>query len=359
MASPDRSIRPRLGSTASPCQSPSLPDDLLKEIFLRISSPVDLARASAACVTFRRLIADPSFIRRYRSLHPPLLLGFLDIDGFQPIEAPHPSAALARSIARAAYFSFDDYLPRGRKGYRWIRRDVREGRVLLESGAGYEVIPDLAVCDPLSRRYLLLPPIPDDLLASFQAQEEDAEEFYAFLVPSEGKEDDTVFRVIARINFAEVMVVFIFSSGTGHWSGRTSDGRNALRLPHDDRVLSWSSSYAHGCFYWKVFLRNILVKFNMSNLEFSTVDHPPDDTWCDFIIVESGEGMHGIFTRIDNCSLLYKIGQIGGEMSDHLIPIPLPIDYTYCIDGPYEGYIFILGYPMKETDTEDMLCFFT
>ncbi|CAN6199346.1 unnamed protein product [Urochloa humidicola] len=160
MASPDRSIRPRLGSTASPCQSPSLPDDLLKEIFLRISSPVDLARASGACVTFRRLIADPSFIRRYRSLHPPLLLGFLDIDGFQPIEAPHPSAALARSIARAADFSFDDYLPRGRKGYRWIRRDVREGRVLLESGAGYEVIPDLAACDPLSRRYLQPPPPP-------------------------------------------------------------------------------------------------------------------------------------------------------------------------------------------------------
>ncbi|CAO1941677.1 unnamed protein product, partial [Urochloa humidicola] len=230
-------------------------------------------------------------------------------------------------------------------------------RVLLVSGAEYEVIPALAVCDPLSRRFQLLPPIPDDLLASFQAQEEDVEEFDAFLVPSEGEDDDTVFRVIARINLAEVMVVFIFTSGIGHWSGSTSDGRNALRLPHDNRVLGWSSCYTYGCFYWKVFFKNILLKFNMSNLEFSTVDLPPDDTRSGFIIVESGEGMHGIFSKIDDCILCYNIGQIGGEMSDQLIPIPLPINYTYCIDGPYEGYIFILGYPTTETDTEGMLCF--
>ncbi|KAG0535507.1 hypothetical protein BDA96_04G372100 [Sorghum bicolor] len=47
--------------------------ELLEEMFLRVASPApaDLAHASAACVSFRRLIADHSFLH---STHPPLLL---------------------------------------------------------------------------------------------------------------------------------------------------------------------------------------------------------------------------------------------------------------------------------------------
>ena len=127
---------------------PALTSDLLEEIFLRVASPADLARASTACVSFRRLIADHSFLRRYRSIHPPLLLGFVSSSGFHPVEAPHPSAV----VAWAAEFSFD-YLPHPTtECYRWHPRDVRNGRVLIgcrsEKGATYW---DLAVCDPLSR----------------------------------------------------------------------------------------------------------------------------------------------------------------------------------------------------------------
>ena len=78
---------------------PALTSDLLEEIFLRVASPADLAHASAACVAFRHLIADHSFLHRYRSFHPPLLLGLVSSSGFQPVEAPHPSAAIARAVA--------------------------------------------------------------------------------------------------------------------------------------------------------------------------------------------------------------------------------------------------------------------
>ena len=46
-------------------------------------------------------------------------------------------------------------------------RDYRDSRFLLERAAsGTErgtVFTELAVCDPLYRRYVLLPPIPEDL----------------------------------------------------------------------------------------------------------------------------------------------------------------------------------------------------
>ncbi|CAN6175724.1 unnamed protein product [Urochloa humidicola] len=134
MAPPALSTRPRLEPTASPRQPATLTDDVLGEIFLRVASHADLARASAACVSFRRLIADPSFLRRFRARHPPLLLGFLSVagKGFLPVEAPHANTLAARTLGSAAGFSFD-YLPR-RGGLKyWYPRDVCDGRVLLEA----------------------------------------------------------------------------------------------------------------------------------------------------------------------------------------------------------------------------------
>ncbi|CAN6168366.1 unnamed protein product [Urochloa humidicola] len=145
-----------------------LSEYLLREIFLRIGSPTDLIRASAACVTFHRLITDPCFLRRYRSIHPPLLLGFLyntSVYGtasfqFQSAEAPHPNAPAAGAVARASNFCFRSYLPV--RSNTWVYRDTSNGRILVDcirEGHGI-AFPDLAVCDPLSCRWRLLPLIP-------------------------------------------------------------------------------------------------------------------------------------------------------------------------------------------------------
>ncbi|CAN6175740.1 unnamed protein product [Urochloa humidicola] len=211
-------VRRCLEAPASPGRPPTLADDLLEEILLRLTCPADLARASTACATFRRLVADANFLRRYRSLHPPLLLGFIETvsSGFQPVVAPHPNATTARSIARhAAGFSFD-YLPSTRWNWNpWDACDVRDGRVLLKSsymGITGIHFPDLAVCDPLFRRYRLLPPIPEDLLASVHLQPQIVPSFEAFLVPSgEAEEDGTSFRVIGRAHRSIRSVVFVFS----------------------------------------------------------------------------------------------------------------------------------------------------
>nr|XP_034570638.1 uncharacterized protein LOC117835385 [Setaria viridis] len=192
MASPVRSIVPRLEPAASPRQPAALTDDLLEEILLRVDSYADLARASTACVSFRGLIADPNFLRRYHSRHPPLLLGSLGCTipvGFQPVQAPHPKAPASRALGSAAGFSFD-YLANSRD-HVWAPSDVCDGRVLFygvpndgndDDGEYVFVLWDLAVCDPLSRQYLLLP-VPD-LLASVQIKERNISDSNASLVPS-------------------------------------------------------------------------------------------------------------------------------------------------------------------------------
>ncbi|KAJ1291328.1 hypothetical protein BS78_02G308400 [Paspalum vaginatum] len=90
MASPIRS-RSRLEDMGP---KRSLPAALTSssEIFLRITCPADLARASTACASFRRLIADPTLPPAVPLTTPALLLGFVEREGFQAVEAPRPAA---------------------------------------------------------------------------------------------------------------------------------------------------------------------------------------------------------------------------------------------------------------------------
>ncbi|CAD6217709.1 unnamed protein product [Miscanthus lutarioriparius] len=212
MASLFRSILRLFQAKAPGPELLGLGDDLLREILLRIGFPADVIRASAACVTFRRLVTEPSFFRRYRSLHPPLLLGFLDTKTFQTAQAPHPNAPAARALFRAASFSFEDRLPRRQALYRiwpWVICDLRDGRVLLK-------------CTPLGFKFNALDWLPELALA-----------------------------------------VFVFSSSSGRWSLGTSTNLDTLNVPPDRKMLK-QPRLAHGCFFWKVEKKDKLLKLNMT-----------------------------------------------------------------------------------------------
>ena len=45
-----------------------LPGEIWEEIFLCLDAASDLARASAACSTFRSIVSDRRFVRCFRSL---------------------------------------------------------------------------------------------------------------------------------------------------------------------------------------------------------------------------------------------------------------------------------------------------
>ncbi|CAL5086275.1 unnamed protein product [Urochloa decumbens] len=365
MASQGRRILPGLEGTDPDRPPPPLTSDLHVEIFLRVGSPADLARASAACISFRRLISDPGFLRRYRSIHPPLHLGFLSYaeEGFQPVEAPHPNAAVARAVARAADFSFG-FVPfpikRCRCRQAWHLRDARDGRVLLECRSitivdGEECL-DLVVCDPVFRRYLMLPPITDELLASVELQNQHMCYSSSSFIPS-GDMEETSFSVICWVFSGTKLVVFFFSSSSGHWTVGTSTSWNDLGFQEEVDSLS-SCQCVHGCFYWKVNYINKLLKLDMNTMELSAHDLPPDHEDEDIVIAESGEGKVAMFSQVgyDTSVKYYNLLQNSSEKSHewHMrSTIRLPDQYTSeCyINGPAEGYIFLAGTPKDEDAT--------
>uniref|UniRef100_A0ACD5Z3J2 Uncharacterized protein n=1 Tax=Avena sativa TaxID=4498 RepID=A0ACD5Z3J2_AVESA len=278
--------------------SPPVPRELLVDIFLRLPDPADLVRAAAACVSFRSIVADRSFLRQYRKLHAPPLLGFIvGRNNFQPATAPAASA-----VALAADFSFA-FLP---SSSNWLIEDVCDGRVLLyeirrKKGIAFTFI-DLVVCDPLHRQYLLLPPIPDEVFTS-------VEKWHTFLVPpadngvKEEAAEETSFRVIWMARCGDKLVALVFSSGTGQWqagpSHSWSDSFPCLLSRTGEITLSLPQ-YAYGCFYWVTTCRKKLLVLDTGRMEFSIADAPPEAKGFDcmntnIVVVEAGEGRPGMF----------------------------------------------------------------
>ncbi|KAG2637548.1 hypothetical protein PVAP13_2NG539400 [Panicum virgatum] len=364
MASPSCPVRRRIEAKESPLPLLALSDDLLEEIFIRVGSPADLARASTACVAFRRLIADPTFLRRYRSLRSPIFLGVIYQPyrcyqypryDFRAVETPHPNADVAQAFGRAAYFSFR-YIPPLQR-HQWDVCDVRDGRVLLSycdfGDAGFG---NLAVCDPLSREYVLLPAIADGLLASVLLEEiYELEEFEASFIPSRDTEE-TPLKVMYRARSATKSVVLVFSPDSGHWSIGTCTTWDSLSLnvTPDDKdtfVVRSPPSWAYHCCYWRVYRKNKLLKLDTRRMEFSTIDLPPKNHEdVQRVIVEAEEGKIAMFSYDFGGKSLdyYTFLQNDGEKAyawhlKNTIPLPTGYKKWEIEDAAAEGYIFLVG----------------
>ncbi|VAI72082.1 unnamed protein product [Triticum turgidum subsp. durum] len=343
---------------ASPSPMPDMPDQLLAEIFLRLPTPQDLARASAVCTTFRRISTDRSFLRCFRCLHAPPLLGFLDRDGFHPAL---PSTPAVRAVAAAADFTFS-FLPHHR---RWTVQDVRDGRVLLSRSTGKlgqpPVFRDLAVCDPLHRRYVLLPPLPHDLAALLghpfpPVTEACCKRFLVPLGEEEAAAGDTTFRVILMAYCKTSLAAFVFSSSNDQWRATASKDLSDLALDEGDmeemsRVQPFipMRHYAYGCFYWDwvQFGMKKLLLLDTTNMEFSAADLPPGEWSKEGIaIVEAGEGRLGIFGFRGELasSLSYTTARTKGESPSQWQmekTISLDSGYKYCIRDATQRYLLL------------------
>ncbi|KAF7014277.1 unnamed protein product [Triticum aestivum] len=302
---------------APPTTLLTLPEELLEEVLLRLPAAADLARASIAWVSFRRLVTDHRFLRRFRARQPPPLLGIVSHQShrylplLQLAQPPHPSAAAASTFAgsRAADFSCS-FLP---SAERWHVRDLRDGRVLLSGvpeGSKFccrDLARDLAVCDPLYRRYTLLPAIPDDLAAL--AQQSDMGHFEPFLAPPAAEDEEGIsFRVICLARCTARLVLLIFSSGSGdgQWRAVTLDNWVSLLAGLDNPapVIKPESSlwprmrhYAHGYFCWAFYPanKNKLIMLDTRSMDFSAVNLPPRTRNTQVAILEAGEGRLGMF----------------------------------------------------------------
>lgn len=149
-----------------------LEDADLEEILLRLPSPADLARAAAlVCRRWRRVASGPAFLRRFRRLHPPQILGFFICNGgrayrdrvldqsplpvvdptFLPVVPPDPAVARCRDFSLGSLPSVDN----------WCLADSRDGLLLLCSSGNLpdcrDIPKHLDICDPLSGQSVLLP----------------------------------------------------------------------------------------------------------------------------------------------------------------------------------------------------------
>ncbi|CAM0948343.1 unnamed protein product [Alopecurus aequalis] len=392
----------------------TIPEDLLVEIFLRLTTLAALACSAAACTSFRCLIKGRVFRHRFRSLHRPPLLGFMDAAGFHPIEAPDPSAPLAGSLTPCAedfsfvppVFSSSSYLfsvssyfpiglmPREEDLPRWRPRDARDGRVLLdwvslhlrsihmwrnpEDGHDVSVLMDcnempynvaathatwtkrercnvadfhLAVCDPLSHIYELLPTIPEDLAAS---PEERLFEFVPMLAPASAIEDDVSFKVICMAKYQTKFVLFFFISTptTKKWRMATFPIFNPLGgLSCFDCV--------RGYFYWtnlwvgllvldtRTMMFSIIGLFTGYHVQLKDLPHLSIGRRRRLSAIVVGTegavemislvGQDGSFTfhhtSLQNDSHEWKL--------DKIIPLPGQYDdYSISIVGAAEGFLF-------------------
>ncbi|KAK3142606.1 hypothetical protein QOZ80_4BG0348820 [Eleusine coracana subsp. coracana] len=129
--------------------SPSLPDDLIPDILLRVppDDPAGLVRASAVCKAWRRIVTDLSFSTRYRAIHRTApVLGFLH----------NPMEQEARRFVPTTSFR----LPTPDHPMRHVW-DCRHGRVLLYDYDMRSPTPGFVVWDPITGDRHRIPEVAD------------------------------------------------------------------------------------------------------------------------------------------------------------------------------------------------------
>ncbi|PUZ51357.1 hypothetical protein GQ55_6G177800 [Panicum hallii var. hallii] len=261
-----------------------VPEDLLEVILLRVSSPVCLALAGAACKLWRRVIAGARFAGLYRSLHAPAAAGyyFNSCRSFWTMMAK-PWASIGPSF---------DTLPSA-------AATGRGGLLLIEfNGLHYipRTFPDvLVVCEPLTRRYEKIPP-PLDF------DRRSCTYWRSYLVDGEGEEAAVGGRTIRMSNFRVLCEMYrggvaraaVFTAGSGgagsSWSERAI-GHVVPKLDPTRRILghaggSWYYFYIKGMTMW--------IKYNL-------------------YVTEGRDGDHRIFSLLDGTVKVFaRLGGAGG-----------------------------------------------
>ncbi|TVU38460.1 hypothetical protein EJB05_11831, partial [Eragrostis curvula] len=338
-------------------------DDILADILIRLPTLADFGCACASCPAFRRVITSPSFLRRLHALHAPLLLGFRSFFGFHPAEPPHPSAPVARAVAAAADFRFP-FLPR--PGY-WLVRDARDGRFVLDRDEGRDdTFTTVAVCDPLFRRYVLLPPIPADMAATVQQPHllNGERRCDIFLAPCSGEAAAAAgltgsFTVVWMAQCPTKVLGFVFSSASQQWRAipsRSWGDLNPYMNPVTERYSLLYRNYAYGRFYWYLSgfpNRSNLITLDMTRMEFSPINPPFNHRIEEFTTVELGDNRCGIFMFGSNqfygagdsvlhlfCAYMQNLDEGANKwVLENEILLPHP--YRYGMLGVADGKLFL------------------
>ncbi|CAL4955667.1 unnamed protein product [Urochloa decumbens] len=293
----------------------SLPDDILRLIFLRLRSLATLVRAACACRAWRRAVASsPAFRRRFRTLHPVPLLGvFADsehsgLTRMFSVTGHVPSATdglddptwemtgLPVFFAAAQRHADSDVLAVLRGGdfvltpliadhdddapLRWRVIDCRDGYLLL--------LPSLdaiqfATVNPLARQR---PDYIDISDVDVVAAEEHRGQFVSLdvhMLPSD--EDLMSFRLVWLFHDESRVRAAVFSSEDWEWRVLPWVEVVAPREEEDDNGGEWLDfgTQATGLVCWGFKKQQRMLTLDTKTMEFSVWELPqrlnPEDFW--------------------------------------------------------------------------------
>ncbi|CAL4905624.1 unnamed protein product [Urochloa decumbens] len=286
-------------------------DYVLELVLERVDSHISLIRAAAVCRRWRRAIADAAFLRRYHSLHapaPPVAGYYCDFVGGRRSRVGPVFTPSSPSVVDARHFSLD-FLPGGAAS--WTLRDSRGSLLLLRrvrfQFCGSE-LPDMVVCEPLTRRYRCIYP-PADLDNSWYCLESyfidgDADE-------AGGRISLSNFRVLGMFNDREGDThVAMYTVGSS-WSEKNID--------HITPSFNCSCLMGHGGGCWYFVQGRALIILDGSTSDFSSSELPPlVEDWDshaldrDFFITNGRDGKLRIFTVFDGTMKVF-VRLEGGE----------------------------------------------
>ncbi|KQK21133.2 hypothetical protein BRADI_1g58956v3 [Brachypodium distachyon] len=270
---------------AAPPPPPPLLDELLEEVFLRLppDEPHHLARASAVCKPWRRLIAGRGFRRRYLKFHgAPPVLGLIHNGGRSDARLVPTSAASRR------------FRPRG-----LFAVDCRHGRALFVRSGRQELIVALQarkglllVWDPVTAYQTRVPPPNMRYTSGFGA---------AVLCAAQGCDHSgcqggPFLVAVVAVGQDPEICARLYSSETGTWSQVTS-----VHHPHP-LCSKLMRSILVGDALCFTSVSNQIIEYRLGTRRLSLIDLPPEPEGIPGRLVMAQDGGLG-FAKSDGATL--------------------------------------------------------
>lgn len=302
-------------------------DNLLGEILLRLAFPTDLVRAAAVCRRWLRASSDPVFLRRFRDLHPPRLLGFYIVafpssqqrfrSDFVPMQPQPPELA---AVLRRGRFSLDTYDSQSTRVL-----DCRNGRVIVSLFWGGDF--KRGVHSPLhpARDLVIFPPVP--MMDAPGSGWDKKVRVFCELLSKESVDGLSYFSVsLDYSDKEEKATACVYRLQDDAWSMQTSATTQISRL-RSSLLSPLSIFLAEDKIYMGITTHNILV-LDLTSSTFSTIMFPDRLPFDGRIILSQANG-YGVYLAhvkdLQLCIWLHR--DCNGSIGDWLLVDTISLRY--------------------------------